>query len=98
MKKSSFKKNGEKGGRPKGNSYSAGFVIPGFSTVILTENQYYILNERFGADLINRALNIFEEWLATSPLGYKYKGKNNYAHFRADGWVINEAKSSIRQT
>ena len=97
MKKSSYKKNGEKGGRPKSSTYSSGFVITGFDNVILTENQYYLLIERFGKDIINTALKILETWLSTSPLGYKYKGRNNYALFRSDGWLINEARLSIQQ-
>lgn len=97
MKKNNFKLNGEKGGRPRGSSYMSTFVIPGFDTVILTEHQYYALIKRFGTKLINKALEIFEKWLLTSPSAYKYKGKNNYAHFRSDGWLINEAKSSIQQ-
>ena len=97
MYKNRFKKNGEKGGRPKSCTYAPCFIIPDFNAVILTKNQYNTLINRFGSDLINNALKIFEEWLTTSPLGYKYKGKNNYAHFRADGWLINEAKAITQQ-
>ena len=97
MYKNRFRKNGEKGGRPKSNTYSSGFIIPGFNTIILTENQYCTLIERYGTDIIKAALKILAEWLSTSPCGYKYKGKNNYAQFRSDGWLINEAKSATQQ-
>ena len=98
MRKNSFRINGEKGGRPKGNTYITSFIIPEFNTVILTEHQYDTLINKYGNALLKKALSIFQEWLLTSPNGYKYKGRNNYAHFRSDGWVINEAKSSTQQT
>lgn len=81
--------NGRKGGRPK---YSAKFEIPGINLVILTETQYNSLLEKYGYDLLKKALLIFESWLESSPVGEKYIGKNNYGHFRSDGWVINTAK------
>ena len=90
--------NGKKGGRPDGSKYVATFVIPDINLVILTEHQYNVLVKRYGLMLIKKALLILDEWLKTSPIGCRYKGKNNYAHFRADGWLINEAKSSIPQT
>ena len=68
------------------------FIIPNINLVILTEHQYNTLIERYGVILFQKALSIFDEWLETSPVGSKYIGKNNYAHFRADGWVINMAK------
>ena len=97
MKKNSFRINGEKGGRPKSDTYLSTFVIPGFDTVILTEHQYDTLLSRYGKVLLDKALTIFQQWLMTSPCAVKYAGKNNYAHFRSDGWVINEAKLSTRQ-
>ena len=84
--------NGKKGGRPNVNKYISTFVIPEINTVILTEQQYDALLERYGSSLFHKALEILDEWLQTSPLGEKYKGKNNYAHFRNDGWVINTAR------
>ena len=97
MKSNNFRKNGKKGGRPKGSSYKTVFIIPEYSSVILTKQQYSKLLERFGAEVLKIALSIFENWLNNSPVGYKYKGKNNYAHFRADGWLINEAKLTTQQ-
>ena len=88
-------RNGKRGGRPDMSKSISSFVIPEFSTIILTENQYYKLIERYGISLFHRALEIFSEWILTSPIGEKYKGKNNYAHFRNDGWVINEARMSF---
>ena len=97
-KKSNFKKNGKKGGRPKGNTYKSVFTLPEADTVILTETQYKKLVKRYGKELIQYALRILEEWLNNSPKGYKHRGHNNYAHFRSDGWIINEARLSIQQT
>ena len=87
--------NGKNGGRPVSSKYVAKFNIPGITLVILTENQYYTLLERYGFVLLQSALKILDDWLKTSRMAIKYKGKNNYAHFRSDGWVINEAKGSI---
>ena len=91
MRKRSSKLNGRKGGRPKGNNKNP-FELPEFSFVILTENEYKTLLEKYGYKLINKALCILENWLESSPEGWKYRGKNNYAHFRSDGWLINLAK------
>lgn len=87
--------NGKKGGRPNSCDYVTAIFIPEIDFVVLTEQQYNILIERYGLTLIKKALSIFDDWLQTSPIAYKYKGKNNYAHFRADGWVINLAKQLI---
>lgn len=92
MNKKYCKINGKKGGRPIVDKYMTAISIPGINTVILTEYQYKTLVDKYGGVLIKKALNILDEWLQTSPIGNKYKGKNNYAHFRSDGWVINMAK------
>ena len=83
--------NGVKGGRPifKPNN---SFNIPDIKIVLLTENQYNALIEKYGNKVLSTALNILEEWLIKSPLGKKFQGKNNYGYFRSDGWLINEAK------
>ena len=83
--------NGKKGGRPKYNS-EVKACIPDINLVILTPSQYGSLIEKYGYELLKKALNILEDWLSSSPQGNKYRGKNNYAHFRSDGWVINMAK------
>lgn len=83
--------NGKKGGRPKYNN-ELKIQLPEINLVILTPNQYNSLIEKYGYQLLNKALTILENWLQTSPQAEKYRGKNNYAHFRADGWVINSAK------
>ena len=89
--------NGKKGGRPNCNSYTAIF-IPYINLVLLTQRQYNILLDKYGNALFQKALSILDNWLQTSRIGAKYKGKNNYAHFREDGWVINEARLlSIQQ-
>lgn len=83
--------NGKKGGRPVYNKETR-ISLPNIEFVILTPNQYGSLIEKYGFELLKKALLILEDWLKTSPQGEKYRGKNNYAHFRADGWVINSAK------
>lgn len=83
--------NGKKGGRPV-YSKETKISLPNIEFVILTPNQYGSLIEKYGFNLLRKALFILEDWLKTSPQGEKYRGKNNYAHFRADGWVINTAK------
>ena len=84
-------KTEKKGGRPKYNS-SVRVEIPNLEFVILTPAQYNLLLDRYGAILLSKALKILEYWLKTDPHGRKYRGKNNYAHFRSDGWIINSAK------
>ena len=91
------KRNGKKGGRPNCDKYNSAFEIPEINFVILTEFQYNALLERYGSALIKNALLILDEWLCSSPVGCKYKGKNNYASFRSDGWLINLAKDSVTQ-
>lgn len=92
MKNDSCRRNGKKGGRPSGNTYVSAFIIPNSNLVILTEHQYNKLIERYGVPIIQTALKILDEWLGCSHAGEKYRGKNNYAHFRSDGWLLNEAK------
>jgi len=84
--------NGKKGGRPKYDN-SVKIEIPDINFVVLTPAQYGSLLEKYGYELLNKALRILEDWLRTSPSGEKYRGKNNYAHFRSDGWLINSAKN-----
>ena len=87
-------RNGKKGGRPESDKYITTFVIPDFDTIILTEKQYNNLLERYGNALLKKALIILNNWLKTKPAGVKYKGKNNYALFRSDGWLINTARTT----
>ena len=93
LPKKASKKNGKKGGRPNYDNIKK-LELPNITLVILTQNQYNTLLEKYGYKIINKALIILEQWLKTSPSAEKYRGKNNYGHFRADGWVINSAKSN----
>lgn len=93
MKKFYRIKNGKKGGRPDAEKQINTFIIPNYNTVILTETQYNNLIERYGMSLLSRALELLDGWLNTKPVGVTYRGKNNYAFFRSDGWVINMAKN-----
>ncbi|MBR1776057.1 hypothetical protein IJ750_03160 [bacterium] len=86
-------KNGKRGGRPKSDK-NAKIELPEFDLIVLTPAQYGTLLEKYGYTIIYKALSILENWLKTSPKAEKYRGKNNYAHFRSDGWVLNSAKLS----
>ena len=86
------RQNGLKGGRPKQDS-TIRIELPDIDLVILTPSQYGSLLEKYGYDLLKKALVILDEWLLSGgKASQKYVGKNNYAHFRSDGWVVNEAK------
>ena len=85
-------KNGKKGGRPKQDS-KIYIKIPEIQFVILTPKQYNLLIEKYGYELSTKALHILDNWLKTGgKASEKYIGKNNYAHFRSDGWLLNTAR------
>ena len=87
------KQNGQKGGRPKQDS-KIRIELPDTDLVILTPTQYGSLLEKYGYELLRKSLLIFDSWLKSgSKTSNKYVGKNNYAHFRSDGWIVNEAKN-----
>ena len=89
--------NGLKGGRPKQDS-EIRIELPDIDLVILTPTQYGSLLEKYGYKLLRKALKILDEWLsAGSREATKYVGRNNYGHFRSDGWLINEAERSLRK-
>ena len=83
--------NGKKGVRPKAD-FALRVEIPVINFVILTPKQYNSLIEKYGYKLIDKTLKILANCLIVSPLICKYFRKNNYAHFRSDGWLINMAK------
>ncbi len=84
--------NGKKGGRPKQDSRIR-IKLPETDLVILTPNQYNSLLEKYGYNLLRQALLILDIWLKSdNKSAEKYVGKNHYAHFRADGWIINKAR------
>lgn len=84
--------NGLKGGRPKQDS-KIRIELPDIEMVILTPNQYNSLIEKYGYELLRKAISILDQWLKYGgKKAEKYAGKNNYAHFRSDGWVINTAR------
>ena len=85
------KDNGQKGGRPK-QAQQIYIKLPEVKLVNLTCNQYETLLKKYGKNIITKAISLLDGWLRSgSPSAGKYIGKNNYAHFRSDGWVINEA-------
>ena len=86
------RENGKKGGRPKQDS-NIRIELPDIELVILTPTQYGSLVEKYGYELLRKSLLILDSWLKEGGKSTKkYIGKNNYAHFRADGWVVNTAK------
>ena len=88
------KLNGQKGGRPKQDS-KIRIELPDIELVILTPTQYGSLLEKYGYKLLRTALFVLDNWLKSgSKYSKQYIGKNNYAHFRSDGWLINEARMS----
>lgn len=89
--------NGKKGGRPKQDS-KIRIELPDIELVILTPNQYGSLLEKYGYDLLRKSLLLLDDWLKTGgKSSAKYVGRNNYAHFRTDGWLINEARQFLYQ-
>lgn len=91
-RKSVCRLNGQRGGRPKQDS-TIRIELPDVDLVILTPTQYGSLLEKYGYDLLRKAILILDNWLKCgSRISKQYVGKNNYAHFRSDGWVVNEAK------
>lgn len=88
-------KNGCTGGRPK-DTDSPRKEIDGIELTNLTETQYQKLCGRFGETVTNKAIELFEEWLARgSKAAKEYIGKNHYAHFYSDHWTIREAEKKI---
>ncbi len=93
----SCRNNGKKGGRPKQDS-TIRIELPDIELVILTPNQYGSLLEKYGYDLLRKSILILDKWLKSGgKSSEKYVGRNNYAHFRSDGWVINEALMHLPQ-
>lgn len=91
-KQEASRNNGKKGGRPSQDSTIC-IELPEINLVILTQTQYNSLVEKYGYMLIKKALMILDNWLETGGhASAKYVGKNNYGHFRSDGWLLNEAK------
>jgi hypothetical protein len=63
--------------------------IDGIEFVRLTEKQFKKLVELHGEDVILAAIKILDDWLAKNGQAQKgYIGRNNYGHFRKDGWVL----------
>jgi hypothetical protein len=93
-KKWFYQNNGSKGGRPKQDS-KVYIKIPDINFVNITPKQYETLIKKYGNKIVKKALSILDHWLNSgSPSAAKYIGKNNYAHFRSDGWVLHEALKS----
>ena len=91
-KQEASRNNGKKGGRPSQDS-TIYIELPETSLVILTPIQYNSLIEKYGYELIRKALTILNDWLKIGGrASLKHIGKNNYALFRSDGWLLNEAK------
>jgi len=86
------KKNGKFGGRPRVSSLEK-IELSNAENVILTQIQYDKLLDKYGTELFEKALLVLDKWLTEgSDKAKKYIGKNHYAHFRSDGWLINNAR------
>lgn len=63
--------------------------LDGIEYVRLTEKQYKKLIDTWGDDVANEAIKVLDNWLAKNGSAQKgYIGRNNYGHFRSDGWVM----------
>ena len=70
--------------------------ITNINHVNLTENQYKKLQIKYGKEFIDKAISILDIWLGRKTKeAKKYIGKNNYAHFRKDSWLIKATIDSM---
>ena len=90
-------KNGCKGGRPKDDD-SPRKDFEEYETVILTETQWTKILAKYGENLALKMVKVLDDWLSIGGHNAKqYIGKNNYAHFRKDYWVYQEAKKLLEK-
>lgn len=90
-------KNGCKGGRPKDDD-SPRKDFGEYETVILTETQWTKILAKYGENLALKMVKVLDDWLSIGGHNAKqYIGKNNYAHFRKDYWVYQEAKKLLEK-
>jgi len=91
----SRKSRKEKCGRKK-ISPDDSMDLDSISSVNITLKQYQKLLVKYGELFVKKALEIFDSWLLLgSRETIKYINKNNYGHFRADGWLIYETKVAL---
>lgn len=98
-------KNGCKGGRPQNSSDNSPVMkIDYAEDVILTENQFAKLSEKYDKLLLKYAIKQVQEWLEDGKSGNpNYKkarealGHNHYSYFKIDGWAITKAKKIIKE-
>jgi hypothetical protein len=90
-------KNGVKGGRPNDND-APRIDIKDVEYVNLTEPQYKRACEKFGENIVNKAISCLESWLALKGRTQEqYLGKNHYGFFKSDNWVIKKAQAAIKE-
>lgn len=66
--------------------------------VNLTQKQYENLIKKYGQVFTRNAIGILNTWFAGKTRTVKkFLGKNNYAHFRSDGWLIAETDRILSQ-
>ncbi len=91
-------KNGCKGGRPKDDDSPRKDFGEDIENVILTESQWERIVAKRGERLALKMVEVLDEWLTIGGANAKqYLGKNNYGHFKADGWVLNQAKERLEK-
>lgn len=90
-------KNGCKGGRPKDED-SPKKDFDEDCLVTLTENQWERIVAKRGEKLAIKMVEVLDDWLSIGGTNAKqYIGRNNYGHFKSDGWVFQTAKKIIEE-
>ncbi len=70
--------------------------LEGVEFVNLTSDQYDKICTKFGDEIANKGIAILDAWLSRkSTNAMKYHNKNHNGFFRADSWVVNEAKAAV---
>lgn len=89
--------DGKKGGRKKCEIPKPIVNITDIEFVRLTEDDIEKLKAKYGESLINSAIHILDNWLATStPTAKKAKQANDhYGYFRKDSWVLEAARTKL---
>lgn len=72
-------------------------TLPNVEYTRLTQEQYDTLTNKYGQLVTDKAIEIFDAWLARgskTAKGY-INADSHYQHFRKDSWAINEAMKKL---